>query len=278
MPQISVSATLGFSFRFLFRNAAGIAGRVVLPALAGWLVLYVSIYLFLTELMRYLSGPSDRIASVVLGLATGGLLVTMFMHSVIVAAVAALALGIEDAGWKFFHVTRREWRLYAANLRLLLVAAIWVGTILTLQFAAARLSPATRSDFAVNLLIAAGLVFWAIRVWFLTAPVSVARPDGQILRRAWRLSAHKACRFAAIIFVLLMTGLAVETMGEIVIEISGTVPLFRSSSSLADDADLYRTILPFVLCAVGVAYLIGCVLLTAARVYVYRQLAEQTES
>ncbi len=277
MPHISVSKTLGFAFSFLFRNAAAIASRVVLPALVGWIVFYVSIFLFLAELERFLNVPSDRIAGVIFGLAAGGLLVTLFLHCVIVAAVAALALGLEDDGWKLFHIARREWRLYAANLRLLLVAAIWMGSILTLQFAATRLSSPVHLELAANLLMAGGLGFLAVRGWFLTAPVSVAKPDGPILRRAWRLSAHDAWRLAAIVFVLAMLGLAVETAGEFVLQASGAVPPLPSSAPLADYAALYRKILPCVLIAVGVAYLIGSVLLTAARVYVYRQLTERAE-
>jgi hypothetical protein len=277
LPHISVSKTLGFAFSFSVRNAAAIAGRIALPALVGWIAFYASIFLYLTELERYLNGPSDRIASLILGLATGGLLVTVFLHSVIVAAVAALALGLEDSGWKFFHIARREWRLYAANLRMLLVAAIWVGATQTLQFAAAKLSWPVQFGLAISLLTAGGLGLLAVRVWFLAAPVSVAKTKGQILRRSWRLSAGNAWRLAAIVAVLALTGFAVEATAEFVLHAGGLIPPLPDSASLADYAALYRKILPDVLIAVAIAYLIGSVLLTAARVYVYRRLTEQTE-
>jgi hypothetical protein len=124
----------------------------------------------------------------------------------------------------------------------------------------------------------AGGAFWlAVRLWFLMAPVSVAKTQGQILRRAWRFSAGNFWRLSAIVLVLLLTGLAVETAGELVLHASGMVPPFPSSASLADYAAIYRKALPSILAVVGVAYLVGNVLLTAARVSVYRQLTDQTE-
>jgi hypothetical protein len=278
LPHISVSKALGFAFSFSFRNAAAIAVRIALPALVGWIVLYTSLFLYLTELERYVSDPSDRIASLVLGLATAGLLLTVFLHSVIMATVAALALGLEDGRWKFFHITRREWRLYAANLRLLLVTVIWVVAMQILQFGVAKLSWPAHFGVALNLLMAGGLGLLAVRIWFLVAPVSVAKIKGQILRRSWRLSARVYWRLAAIAAVLLLMGLAMEAAGEIIMRASGMIAPFPKASSLAEFAANYRKILPFVTITIGIAYLIGSVLLVAARVYVYRQLTEQTES
>ena len=136
MPHISISQALRFAFSFSYRNAAAIAARIALPAVVGWIAFYLSLFLYMKELVRYLNNPSDRIASLVLGLATAGLLVTLFLHTVMVASVTALALGREDGGWKYFRAARREWRLYAANLRLLLVAGIWLGAMQLLHFAA----------------------------------------------------------------------------------------------------------------------------------------------
>ncbi len=277
MPQVSISKALGFAFSFSFRNAVAIAARIALPALVGWIAFYVSLFLYLTEFQWYVVNPSDRVASLVLGLATAGLLVTLFLHSLIVAAVAALALGLEDDGWKYFHAARREWRLYAANLRLLLVAGIWVGAMQALQFAAVKLSWPALFGLVLDVLTAGGLGLLAVRVWSLVAPVSVAKTQGNILRRAWQLSAGNSWRLAVIVVVLLLTGLAVETAGEFAMRASGVYPPLPSSDSLAGYAAIYCKVLPGVLGVVGIAYLIGNVLLTAARVHVYRQLTERTE-
>lgn len=277
MPHVSISKALGFAFSFSFRNVAAIAARVALPALVGWFAFYMSLFLYLTELERYLGDPSDRIASLALGLATAGLLVTLFLHSVIVASLMALALGLEGGGWKYLPVARREWRLYAANLRLLLVAGIWVGAMQALRFTAAKFSWPAYFDLVFEVLMAGGLGLLTVRVWFLVAPVSVAKTQGRVLRRAWQLSAGNFWRLAAIVFVLLLMGLAVEAAGEFVMRASGVIPPFPSSASLADYAAIYRKILPGILVVVGIAYLVSNVLLTAARASVYRQLTDQTK-
>ena len=277
MSKVSIRNAIRFSFSFLFRNFAAIAVRIALPSLFGWLAFYVSLVLYLTELIRYLGNPSDRIAGLVLGLATAGLLVTLFLHSVIVASVTALALGLEDGGWKYFHVARREWRLYAANLRLLLVTVIWSAVVQAVQFAAVRFSWPGFVDQILDLLMLGGMVLLTVRVWFLLAPVSVANNHGEILRRAWRLSSENLWHLAAIVFVLLLAGLVVEVAGEMVLRISGALPPFPITGSLANYAVVYRAILPYVLVVIGIAYIVGNVLLTAARVYVYRQLTEKTE-
>jgi hypothetical protein len=277
LPHVSISKALGFALSFSFRNAAAIAARIALPALAGWVVLYVSLFLYLKELAGYMSDPSDRIAGLVLGLAAAGLLVTLFLHSVIVAAVTALALGLEDGNWKYFHAAKREWRLYAANLRLLLVVGIWIGAVLAVEFAAAKLSWPVHLRVALDVVMAGGLGVLAIRAWFLAAPVSVARTQGRILRRAWQLSASDAWRLAAIVAVLLLTGFAIEMAGEFVMRAGGMIPPFPSPGSLADYVAVFRKVLPGFLIAVGVAYVVGNTLLTGARAYVYRRLTEDTE-
>ncbi len=277
MPPVSISKALGFALTFSFRNAAAIVARVALPALIGWIISYASFSLYLTEIERYLGSPSERIASVVLGLVAAGTLGTLFLHSVIVAAVTALVLGLEDGGWKFFHIARREWRLYAANLRLLLVAGIWVGALLAVQIAAAKLSWPPPFGLVLDLLMAGGLGLLGVRFWFLAAPLSVAETQGQILRRAMRLSAGNSWRIVAIMTVVLLVAFAVEQAGEVALRAGGLVAPFPSTGSFAGHVAMFYRILLGILVVVGVAYLVGIVLLTAARVYVYRQLTEQTK-
>jgi len=276
LPHISISQALRFAFSFSYRNAAAIAARIALPAVVGWIAFYLSLFLYMKELVRYLNNPSDRIASLVLGLATAGLLVTLFLHTVMVASVTALALGREDGGWKYFRAARREWRLYAANLRLLLVAGIWLGAMQLLHFAAGWASLPASFGLVLDVIMAGGLGFLAVRVSSLVAPVSVGNTHGEILRRAWRLSAGNFWRLAAIVATLLLLGLVVEAVCEFALRAGGLIPPFPSSASLADYAAMYQEALPGILLVIGIAYLVSNILLTAARVSVYRQLTEQT--
>jgi len=276
LPKISIRQALRFAFAFSYRNAAEIGARIALPAVLGWIALYLSLFLYMKELERYLNNPNDRIASLVLGLATAGLLVTLFLHTVIVASVTALALGSETRGWKFFSAARREWRLYAADLRMLLIVGIWIGVMRLLQFAAGWASLPASFRLVLDVIMACGLGFLAVRVWSLVAPVSVESTHGEILRRAWRYSAGNFWRLAAIVAALLLAGLAVEAVCEIAMRAAGLIPPFPSSASLADYAVIYRGALPGVMAVVGIAYLVSNILMTAARVSVYRQLTEQS--
>jgi len=278
LAHISVRDTLVFSFSFLFRNAPRIAARIVLPALGGWIVFYIALFLYLTELERYVGNPSDRIASLVLGLATAGLLATLFLHSVIVSAITSLALGLEQGGWKYFRIERRAWRIYAADLRFILVfaafiAAMWIG-----ESAFGRFAATAGYLWIADLIMGVGLYWLIVRFWFLIAPIAVAKRDGEILRRGWRLSSGHFWSITAITAVLALPGLAVEFAGEFLMRLCGVFPELGSPRSLASIAAMYRQVLPDVLIAVGIGYLVAVVLLTLARVSFYRQLADQTET
>ena len=277
MPRISIRSALSFSLSFFFRNYLEIAARIVLPALIGWVVLYTSLSLYLYELLRYLDNPSDRIASLFFGVATGGLLLTLFLHALIVTSVTELAMGVESSGWKYFHAARREWRVYAAKLRFLLMVAVWIIVFLVVRFVAVRVLSLTKLDAGILIVMALGILWLVVRFWFLLGPVAVGNERGHVLRRAWELSSGHFWRIASIVLLVLLAGLAVATAGEKTLLACGVLSPFPTSGSLAGFARMYQNMLPYELFAVGIGYLVVVVVLTAARVEVYRQLTEQTE-
>jgi hypothetical protein len=124
--RLTVKHTLQFALQFVFRDAGEILCRVALPMVTGGLALYAALYLYLLEYERYLVLPNDRAASLILGVATAGVLLTLFSHSVTTTVITSLALGREDRGWRYFSVSRRAWRTYAAYLRFLLVCVVLV--------------------------------------------------------------------------------------------------------------------------------------------------------
>ena len=275
MAHISIRDTVVFSFSFFFWNAPRIAARIVLPALGGWITSYVALYFYLTELEKYLGSPSDRIASLVLGLATAGMLVTLLMHSIIVSSIASLALGLEESGWEVFRIGRREVRLYAANLRFILICAGFIVVMRMTEFGMARFAPSAGAVWIVDIVMGGGLCWLAVRLGFLIPPIAVAKREGEILRRGWRLSLGHFWSMAAIAVVLALPGFAVELAGEFVMQLCGISLQFDRYSSLASLVAAYRGILPNVLVAVGIGYVVAIILLTAARVSVYRQLVDQ---
>jgi len=278
LAHVSVKDAVGFSFSFLFRNVAQIAARIALPAMAGWIIFYVTFFLYLMELERYLGDPNDRIASLVLGLATAGLLATLFMHSIIVSSIVSLALGLKEAGWKYFRIGRPAWRLYAADLRFVLIGTAFIFAMRLVEVALGRFAPTAGLVWVADVAVGVGLYWLTIRLGFLIAPIAIARRQGEILRRGWRLSSGNFWRMTATAVLLMLPGLGIELIGEFIMSLAGRGPQVDQHSALATIVAMYRENLPEILIAVGIGYLVATTLLTLGRVSFYRQLLDQPES
>ena len=274
LSRISIKHTLQFALRFVFSDGDKIWPRVLLPMLAGGFALYGALYLYLLELEHYLVRPNDRVASLVLGLATAGVLVTLFSHSVTTAAITSLALGREDRGWKYFCVSRRAWRTYAAYLRFLLLCVGFIAAVELSRSLLDRFWPSSIFDFCADVILLAGLAVLTIRAGYLAAPVAAANDRGKVLREAWRLSSEHFWKLAATVFVILLPGFGIEAICESLLRMAGfTMPIVHDMS-LSDIVANYRNSLPAVLTAVGVAYVVSLVLLVAASAAEYRQITE----
>ena len=113
MQPLSVVQIIAFTARFSVKNIVPILLRVVLPALAGWAILYFSFNAYISELIRYLGAP---VIAWEFGAwpATAGLMAALFFMRHCLCH-SALALGHkDDNGWIYLRAARREWRLYAA--------------------------------------------------------------------------------------------------------------------------------------------------------------------
>jgi hypothetical protein len=272
LSRISVRSALCFAFGFSARRLPEILSRILIPALAGGAALYAAFFLYLVELERYLVHPNERSASLVLGAATAGLLLTLFMHSVATASVTSLALGQPDQGWRYFCVSRRAWRLFAAYLRFLIVCAAYISAVAVLRNSMAFAGAAPRFDYIAGLLMFAGIMFLVVRVGFLIAPVAVAGDTGPILRQAWRRSYSEFGKIALIVSIILLVGLTVEAVGEFVLQATGSVPMIGYATTPRDVVVAYRILLPKIMVATGAAYLVTIVLMIAAAVGTYRRI------
>ena len=274
VSRISVKLMLQFALRFVFRDAQQIWPRVVLPMLAGGLALYGALYLYLLEYESYLVGPNERVASLVLGVATAGLLVTLFCHSITTAAITSLALDRDDRGWKYFCVSRRAWRTYAAYLRFLLICAAFIATVALVRNAIRLVfsGPALGLFADVGLLI--GLAILAVRAGFLAAPLAAANEAGRVVREAWRLSSHHFWKLAASMFMIALPGFGIEAICEWIVRIAGLAPLAGQGTAPSEFVANYRESLPGVLLAIGLAYVPSVVLLVSASAAAYRQITE----
>ncbi len=275
--RLTVKHTLQFALQFVFRDAREILCRVALPMVTGGLALYAALYLYLLEYERYLVLPNDRAASLILGVATAGVLLTLFSHSVTTTVITSLALGREDHGWRYFCVSRRAWRTYAAYLRFLLVCVVLVVGVLATRNLLRSLGAAPMFDLGANLGLFAALAVLAVRAGYLIAPVAAANDKGMVVREAWRLSSNHFWKLAATMFVIALPGLGIEAICEAAVRIAGFTPPMQPTAVLAEFVADYRASLPAVLVAVGTAYMLGVVLMVAASAAAYRQIVKRKE-
>lgn len=273
-PRLTVKQTLQFALQFVFREAGEILCRVALPMVTGGLALYAALYLYLLEYERYLVLPNDRAASLILGVATAGVLLTLFSHSVTTTAITSLALGREDHGWRYFCVSRRAWRTYAAYLRFVLVCVVLVAGTLAARGLLRSVGGGALLGLGANLGLFVALTVLAVRAGYLIAPVAAANDKGRVVREAWRLSSGHFWKLATTMFVITLPGLGVEAICEAVVRIAGFSPIMPPTGGLAEFVAAYRAALPAVLVAVGTAYMLSVVLLVAASAAAYRQIVE----
>lgn len=274
MPQISLQRALAFSFVAPLRHAGAILPRIVLPWLAGSLMLYGSLHLYLLRLQIFLAQPNDRTSSLVLGIAAAALLLLLFLHCMICASVAGVLLDRAERPAAYLRARRREWRLYAANLRFMFAAAAVLGILGCLG----ALLPQGVSRLVLGVMAVAFAAWFLARVWFLITPVSVMHLRGPILRRAWRLSDGNALFLAILLVALLLPGLVFEAAAEIILHGVGMLPAGFGGWSFAKAVNLYAQFLPVMSGLVSLVYLLSVLLLVAGQVAVFCQLAESEQN
>jgi hypothetical protein len=241
-----------------------------LPWLAGGLLLYGSLHAYLIRLQMFLQQPNDRTSSLVLGIAAAALLLLLFLHSMICAAVAGVLLDRPERPISYLRARRREWRLYAANLRFMFVAAVMLGALRGLL----SFMPPGIPRLASGLLALVFAVWLFARAWFLITPASVMHYQGPVLRRAWRLSDGNAPCLAILLVALLVPGLAFEAAAEVTLHAAGMLPAGFAGWSFVNAVSLYTQYLPVMSGLVALVYLLSVLLLVAGQVAVFRQLAD----
>ncbi len=271
MTKIPVFRTVAFALGFAVRRFPAIAGATALPLLIGWLVMYLASTAYLDELQRLIRVQTDRTATLVLGLLAVGFFLTMFVKCVAVIAIGELAEG-GSRGRLRFRITLPEWRLYAANLRFLVVLALLVVFDRVVAWGFDALGYNNFLVGITKLLLAVALLYLALLLGFFMTPV-VLKERGAVLRRSWRLVARQPWRVLAVIVLLTLPAAAVELGGEYVIRLLGA-PSFASTASLGVLTATMRQILPQFLAVAALAYTVSLVLLTAGAMYAYRIVAK----
>jgi len=278
LPCFSVKHALQFAVQFAFRGLESVWPRVLLPMTVGGLTLYGTLYLYLLEFERYLELPNDRVGSLVLGVASAGLLLTFFLHSVTMAAITSLALGREDQGWKYFCISRRAWRTYAAYLRFLLLCVAFTAAVEVARNLLDRMWGGVVLNACAELGLFTGLAILVVRAGLLISSVAAASDKGQVVRQSWRLSSTHFWKLAIIMFVIVLPSTGVEAICERAVRFLGVSVPEGGNAALVVLVANYRTSLPAILFAIGIAYAICVVLLVSASASAYRQIAARADN
>jgi hypothetical protein len=215
-----------FGYGFLVRRFPALVRLCLAPFAAVAIVQYLSLRTYLSELMTFIASGDARPASLALGAFAAGLFITVFTVAVAVSAVVDLVLERPITGRRIpFRMRRQEWRLYAAYLRLLLLAAgysavVYLASVFVLPLAG--FEPSLIGVIAGFVLIAGYYGLFA-RVGFLIPPI-VALSTGTVLRKALRSGGRDLPRNAALIVLLCIPGLLIEIFGEYLLRL-GSEPV-----------------------------------------------------
>jgi hypothetical protein len=214
MQKIPVGQTIAFAYHFLFARIGTIIGIAWLPAVVSSAVSYmISTYAAMHRAEFEAGDPRATAAYMLISLL--GLVVTIFMASVVAVAITRQVLGEGSSGVVlYFAAGRSEWRMLAANVRYLLAVFAMIAFAATVTALAFLLSgiplgaPEQIQPSAATIL--AGLISWFVflyalvtilRVGFLLPPSIVAEEKGG-LRRSYELTKGNVWRALAVLLAL----------------------------------------------------------------------------
>jgi hypothetical protein len=211
----------------------------------------------------------------VLGIAAAGLLVMLFLHAILVAAIAGLVLDKKRAQPSFFGIRAAAWSIYTANLRLLLALCVG-GLAFWLSILALKRIWLLPDSGIIQFLLLVAVFCISVRAWFFVAPSCLIEKDGSPLTAAWRRSAGHFSIIAITMFVIFIGSIAFQAIGEALLRITGVLAPFSHPETFAQAVMLYRENLFPMVAIISLTYLIATVILTAACMYLYERLAVVT--
>jgi hypothetical protein len=230
---------------------------------------FIFLHLYLSQLSLYLADPSDRIGSRVLGVAAASVLVMLFWNSIVISMIVEIILNRKSPGSSFFGIRKWQWRLYAANLKLVLI------TLIYLCFFGAGCSLVRRIGthgfamvlFDVTLLVP--LVWFLIRTWFFLLPVCLEAKEGEVLVKSFKLSAGHFWSAAAILLSIACLAIVLQEGAEFVLHLLHFIGPLKSGGTLAENLRQLRGNLGCIVIPTAIGYFFAALLTTVARIRSY---------
>lgn len=267
---------LQFCFVFTFRKFLISLRRVAIPLLVGGFSLYFLLSLYLSQLSVYLNHPTGSVGSRVLGIAAAGVLVMLFLHSMIVSSVVEIVLGRQISDRNFLGIKSCQWGLYVANLKLLLVAVLYISLLLGAQdFIGSGDFPAIINASLISIAVSP-LIWFLVRAWFFLLPVCLEVGEDEALTKSWRASDGHFLSVIAIMIPILFVAAIFQGGGELFLRALHLIGPLRSSSSLAGDLALVQRYLKPIVILISGCYFLAVLLTTSARMQAFERIVNRT--
>lgn len=272
-PRPTAVAAAFRSYAFLFREFRPLAQLLIAPLAATTVVVYASLWAYVSQLIAFISSGDARAASVALGALAAGIFLCMFFVAIAVSSVTDLILRKRATrGWIHLHPARQDWRLYAASLRFLLVLS---GYLSAVYLACALVLPALgagRTTIGLVSVLAAIAGFYILfaRIGFLI-PGIVAGSTGTVLRKAIYEGSGSFWRNLLLVVFLSGPGLLIQFAGEALFKAgTGSIRSVKLDLPITLYARALETRLPEFALLFSLSGFVTLVLVTAGSVVCYR--------
>jgi hypothetical protein len=244
----------------------------------GGLLSLFFLHLYLSQLSLYLAHPLDRIGSRVLGIAAASVLVMLFWHSVVISAIVEIVLGRKISGRSFLGIKKWQWRLYAANLKLVLVTAVYLCFFWTGYSLVSKVGMNDFTKVLFDVVFMVPLVWFLIRAWFFLLPVCLEAREGEVLVKSFRVSAGYFWSAAAILSAIVLMTIALQGGAEFFLRLFHFIGPLKSGGTIAEDLRQLRACLgPMVIPMAGV-YFFTVLLTTVVRIRAYEGIGRGQSS
>lgn len=274
MLPVSVVQLVKLSLVFFARNIGTLLWRVWAPSLASCVALYFAFQIYLERLQQMLRAPSQAEASILLGFFSAATLLLLLLYTVMSVAVCQLVLTDGKAKARIFRLGYFEWRLYAAVVRLLLLAVLFCLVMGAIQMGVQMVAPGGGLPILIRLVWGAILAALIVRAGFLVPAIAMAEARGVVIRRAWSLSAGSFWNLALTIVALLVPGTVLELIGEYLARSFGLISAPHGTDLIERQADLLLNVLPYFVIIFSLTAALTVILLSIASCLAYRKLQD----
>jgi len=272
-PYLTAVAAAFRSYAFLLREFRPLSRLLLAPLAATGLVIYASLWAYVSELIAFISSGDARAASVALGALAAGIFLCMFFAAIAVSSVTDLMLRNRQVeGWIHLHPARQDWRLYAAYLRFLLVVCGYLSAVYLVCALGLPALGAGRTTIGLVSVLAALAGFYVLfaRIGFLIPPI-VAGSTGMVLRRALHEGSGTFCRNLVLAALLSLPGFVIEIGGEALFKAgTGSIRAMKLDLPIVLYARALENRLPEIALLFSLWGFVTLVLFTAGSVLCYR--------